>query len=210
MSHPGASDCDIAIAGGGMVGLSLAAALAELPLKVAVIEPIAPEADHQPSFDARTTALSGGSRRVLEGIGVWPAIASAATPIRRIHVSERGSFGMARLTADEQGVAALGYTVENRRLGAALRERCAAISSLRMCPASVREAAAGESGALLVTDRGERIAARLVVAADGTQSAVRTALGIAASVSDYGQQAVIVNRGPKRSPNIPPGNWKSA
>jgi 2-octaprenyl-6-methoxyphenol hydroxylase len=193
MSHTGASDCDIAIAGGGMVGLSLAAALAELPLKVVVIEPVAAEADHQPSFDARTTALSGGSRRVFEGIGVWPAVASAATPIRRIHVSERGSFGMARLTADEQGVAALGYTVENRRLGAALRERCAAISSLRMCSASVREAAAGESGALLVTDRGERIAARLVVAADGAQSAVRTALGIAASVSEYGQQAVIAH-----------------
>jgi 2-octaprenyl-6-methoxyphenol hydroxylase len=193
MSHTGASDCDIAIAGGGMVGLSLAAALAELPLKVVVIEPVAAEADHQPSFDARTTALSGGSRRVLEGIGVWPAVATAATPIRRIHVSERGSFGMARLTAEEQGVAALGYTVENRRLGTALRERCAAISSLRMCSSSVREAAAGESGALLVTDGGERIAARLVVAADGAQSAVRAALGIAASVADYGQQAVIAH-----------------
>jgi 2-octaprenyl-6-methoxyphenol hydroxylase len=193
MSDTNASDCDIAIAGGGMVGLSLAAALAELPFKVVVIEPVAAEADHQPSFDARTTALSGGSRRVFEGIGVWAAVASSATPIRRIHVSERGSFGMARLTAEEQGVAALGYTVENRRLGAALRERCAALSSLRLCSASVREAAASDSGALLVTDRGERIAARLVVAADGAQSAVRAALGIGARVSDYRQQAVIAH-----------------
>jgi 2-octaprenyl-6-methoxyphenol hydroxylase len=193
MSEACASHCDIAIAGGGMVGLSLAAALAQLPFKLVVIEPVAPEADRQPSFDARTTALSGGSRRVLEGIGVWAAVASAATPIRRIHVSERGSFGMARLTAEEQGVAALGYTVENRRLGAALRERCATIPSLRLCSASVREAAAGESGALLVTDQGERISARLVVAADGAQSAVRAALGIAARVSDYGQHAVIAH-----------------
>jgi 2-octaprenyl-6-methoxyphenol hydroxylase len=193
MTHTGTSHCDIAIAGGGMVGLSLAAALADLPFQVVVIEPVDPAADLQPSFDARTTALSGGSRRVFEGIGVWPAVASSATPIRRIHVSERGSFGMARLTADEQGVAALGYTVENRRLGAALRDRCAALPSLRMCSASVREASAHESGALLVTDRGERIAARLVVAADGAQSAVRTALGIAASVSEYGQQAVIAH-----------------
>ncbi len=88
--------CDIAIAGGGMVGLSLAAALAELPLDVVVIEPVAPDAGDQPSFDARTTALSAGSRRVLEGIGVWPAVAAEATPIRRIHVSERGVFGFAR------------------------------------------------------------------------------------------------------------------
>ena len=94
--------CDVAIAGGGMVGLSLAAALAELPIEVAVIEPVAPDADAQPSFDSRTTALSNGSRRVLEGIGAWAAVAAGVTPIRRIHVSERGSFGTALLTADDE------------------------------------------------------------------------------------------------------------
>ena len=73
--------CDVAVPGGGMVGLSLAAALAELPLDVVVIEPVPPEAAGQPSFDARATALSSGSRRVLEGIGAWPAVASRATPI---------------------------------------------------------------------------------------------------------------------------------
>ena len=193
MKKAGAAPCDIAIAGGGMVGLSLAAALAELPLEVVVFEPVAPAAEQQPSFDARTTALSGGSRRVLEGIGVWPAVASAATPIRRIHVSERGSFGMARLTADEQGVAALGYTVENRRLGAALRGRCASVATLRRVVSGVREAEVGEEGARLVTDQGEAFTARLLVAADGAQSAVRKALGIEASVSEYGQHAVIAH-----------------
>ena len=90
-----------------MVGLSLAAALAELPLDVVVIEPVAPESAEQPSFDSRTTALSSGSRRVLEGIGAWPSLASRATPIRRIHISERGIFGTAILEAGEQGLAAL-------------------------------------------------------------------------------------------------------
>ncbi len=193
MSGKATSRVDIAIAGGGMVGLSLAAALAELPFKVAVIEPAAPADDRQPSFDARTTALSGGSRRVFEGVGVWSAVASGATPIARIHVSERGSFGMARLTAEEQGVAALGYTVENRRLGAALRERCAGIAGLAMTAASVVTAATDDSGARLVTDGGEIIEARLLVAADGAQSAVRAALGVAASVSEYGQHAVIAH-----------------
>src|SRR5262245_37357629 len=108
-----------------MVGLSLAAALAELPLEVAVVEPVAASADEQPSFDARTPARSAGSRRILEGIGVWAAVAASATPIRTIHVSERGAFGFARLTAAEQGVAALGYTVANHELGRALRARCA-------------------------------------------------------------------------------------
>ena len=185
--------CDVAIAGGGMVGLSLAAALGELPLDVAVIEPVAPEASLQPSFDARTTALSAGSRRVLEGIGVWAGIATAATPIRRIHVSERGSFGFARLTAEEQGVAALGYTIENRLLGQSLRERCAGIARLRQLPAGVRAVAAAAERLELATDRGDAIAARLVVAADGAQSAVRRALGIEAATSDYGQHAVIAH-----------------
>ncbi|HEY8265161.1 MAG TPA: FAD-dependent monooxygenase, partial [Steroidobacteraceae bacterium] len=123
MSTPKSFRCDVAIAGGGMVGLSLAAALSELPLDVAVIEPVLPASAAQPSFDSRTTALSNGSRRVLEGIGAWAGIANQATPIRRIHVSERGSFGTAILTAEEQGVAALGHTIENRLLGRALHER---------------------------------------------------------------------------------------
>jgi len=185
--------CDVAIAGGGMVGLSLAAALATLPLDIVVIEPVAPEADEQPSFDARTTALSGGSRRVLEGIGVWPAVAAQATPIRRIHVSERGVLGFARLTAEEQGVAALGYTIENRLLGRALRARCAGIARLTLCHAGVRDVSPHADQVRLGTDQGQEIVARLVVAADGAQSRVRNALGIGATVSEYGQHAVIAH-----------------
>lgn len=193
MSGSRARACDVAIAGGGMVGLSLAAALAPLPLDVVVIEPVAPEADQQPSFDSRTTALSGGSRRVLEGIGVWNAVAGQATPIRRIHVSQRGAFGAARLTAAEQGVASLGYTIENRLLGLALRERAAGIPRLKLCHARVREVESGADAVRLVTDADEAWSARLVVAADGAQSAVRAALGIEAGVSDYGQHAVIAH-----------------
>jgi 2-octaprenyl-6-methoxyphenol hydroxylase len=184
---------DIAIAGGGMVGLSLAAALAELPLDVVVIEPVAPDAGDQPSFDARTTALSAGSRRVLEGVGVWQAVAAEATPIRRIHVSERGVFGFARLSAEEQGVTALGYTIENRLLGRALRERCAGIGRLTMCRAAVGALEPGEDSLRIVTDRGQQFSARLVVAADGAQSPVRSAIGIDATVSEYGQHAVIAH-----------------
>ncbi|MGH8031302.1 MAG: 2-octaprenyl-6-methoxyphenyl hydroxylase [Luteimonas sp.] len=193
MSGSALTRCDVAIAGGGMVGLSLAAALAELPLHVIVIEPVAPDADNQPSFDARTTALSGGSRRVLEGVGVWQAIAAQATPIRKIHVSERGVFGFARLTAEEQGVAALGYTIENRLLGMALRERCATIPRLTLCHAAVRELSPGEDALRIVTDQGQQFAARLVVAADGAQSTVRSAIGIDATVSEYGQHAVVAH-----------------
>ena len=185
--------CDVAIAGGGMVGLSLAAALAGLPLEVTVIEPVAPGADAQPSFDSRTTALSNGSRRVLEGIGAWAAVAAGATPIRRIHVSQRGSFGTAILTADEQGVASLGHTVENRLLGQSLRARVGSAARIRLRHASVVSVTPGADAVRLETDSGGMIEARLLVAADGARSAVRAAVGIGAVVSDYAQHAVIAH-----------------
>ena len=193
MSAPKPFRCDVAIAGGGMVGLSLATALSELPFDVAVIEPVLPASEAQPSFDSRATALSNGSRRVLEGIGVWAGISGQATPIRRIHVSERGSFGTAVLTAEEQGVAALGHTIENRLLGRALHERVAASPRIRLVHAGVATIQPGADSIQLTTEAGERGAASLLVAADGAPSAVRTALGIEASVSDYGQHAIIAH-----------------
>ena len=185
--------CDVAIAGGGMVGLSLAASLAVLPLDVAVIEPVAPDADEQPSFDARTTALSSGSRHVLEGIGAWPALESQATPIRRIHVSERGRFGTAILEAGEQGLPALGYTIENRLLGRALRERIAGLLRVRLLPARVVGFETRADSVRLTTDAAGTVEAKLVVAADGAQSLARAALGIGARVADYGQHAIIAH-----------------
>jgi 2-octaprenyl-6-methoxyphenol hydroxylase len=113
-------DCDIAIVGGGLVGASLALALTGLGLSITLIEAVLPEEESQPSFDTRTTALSNGSRRVFEGLGVWDEIAREATAIRQIHVSERGRFGSAVIDAAEQGIPALGFVVENRVVG----QRC--------------------------------------------------------------------------------------
>lgn len=194
--------CDLAIVGGGMVGLSLAAALQGLPLDVVVIEPVSPESPDQPSFDERTTALSNGSRRILEGIGAWPAVDRHATPILGIHVSDRGRFGTARLTAAEQGVPALGHTLTNRLLGEALRDCCARGGrTTLLCPASVESVDPSDRTVSLQV-RGAwqgRVEARLVVAADGAQSLVRRELGIGAAVSDYRQVAVIASLKPGRA-----------
>ena len=148
---------DIAIVGGGMVGASLAVALDGLGVRVALIEAVPHDAVAQPSFDERTTALSNGSRRILETLGVWPAVSLAATPIAKIHVSDQGRFGFARIDAAEQGLAAMGFVVPNRALGAALWSRLAGSQSVRVfCPARVlrvsadtdaaRFALAGEGG----------------------------------------------------------------
>lgn len=92
---------DVAIGGGGLVGAALALALSELNLRVVLVEGAQFDSGQQPSFDERTTALSNGSRRAFEALGVWPLIEREATPIRRIHVSDQGRFGFARLDARE-------------------------------------------------------------------------------------------------------------
>jgi 2-octaprenyl-6-methoxyphenol hydroxylase len=193
---------DIAIVGGGMVGASLCVALDGLGLRIALIEAVPHDAASQPSFDERTTALSNGSCRILETLGIWPAVSAAATPIRRIHVSDRGHFGFARIDAEEQGLPAMGQVVPNRALGSALWSSLALRAGVRVfCPAQVLGVASVESSVQIDVAQSEgqsRIEARLVVAADGAQSAVRSAFGISAQVRDYGQTAVITAVLPQR------------
>jgi 2-octaprenyl-6-methoxyphenol hydroxylase len=205
---------DVAIVGGGMVGATLGVALAPLNLRVAIIEAIPHNAAAQPSFDERTTALSNGSRRILETMGVWPALSALATPIRKIHVSEQGRFGFARIDAAEQGLSAMGYVVANRDLGSALWSRLAKSAGIEKiagieksagievyCPAEVSQVTAhAESVTVEIAQQGIKstIEAKLIVAADGAQSAVRGAFGVDAQVRDYAQTAIITTVLPQR------------
>jgi 2-octaprenyl-6-methoxyphenol hydroxylase len=185
---------DIAIVGGGMVGATLAVALAPLKLRVALIEAIPHNAAAQPSFDERTTALSNGSRRILETIGVWSALDAVATPIAKIHVSDQGRFGFARIDASEQGLGAMGYVLPNRALGSALWSSISSQEIKVFCPAEVSGLTANDDAVKIeIAEAGVKIAidAKLIVAADGAQSVVRSAFGVAAEVRDYGQTAVI-------------------
>ena len=199
---PDTDTFDIAIVGGGMVGASLAVALAPLKLKIALVEAVPSGSASQPSFDERTTALSNASRRILEALGVWPGVSSQATPIRKIHVSDQGRFGFARIDAAEQGLAAMGYVVPNRALGAALWSRLQAHANVRVhCPAQVSRVQGAPHAVALEITQGIATAGldtKLVVAADGVQSAVRSAFGIDTESRDYDQTAVITTVLPQR------------
>jgi len=191
---------DIVIAGGGMIGASLALALAPTGLSIAVVEAVERDATAQPSFDDRSTALSRSSQRSFEALGLWPEIAAAATPIERIHVSDRGRFGFSHIDAAEQGVEALGYVVVNRVLGRVLQDALSGIGNVRViCPARITGVAMTDEAAVAEVDEG-RLALRgqLLVAADGARSAVRELIGIGAQHVDYGQHAVIGNLEPDR------------
>jgi 2-octaprenyl-6-methoxyphenol hydroxylase len=195
---PSQLEVDVAIVGGGMVGASLAAALAGSGRRLLLIESIPFGAAGQPSFDERTTALGNASRRIFEGLGVWDRIAPEAAAIRSIHVSDAGRFGFARLNAAEQGIDAFGYVVANRCIGAALWRALSAAPELSLqVPARIEDlAVTSECVSFSVLDQsGSAIAvrSRLLVAADGAHSQVRAASGIAADVVDYRQVAVVAN-----------------
>jgi 2-octaprenyl-6-methoxyphenol hydroxylase len=195
-SKPETLACDVAVAGGGLVGASLALALAELDLQVILIEAKAFDAVDHPSFDERTTALSNGSRRIFEALGVWPLIDREATDIRRIHVSDQGRFGFARLDAEEQGVAALGFVVTNRTMGAALWRRLQQERVRILAPARVERCALHDARQRIECRQGERpvvIDARLAVAADGAKSTLREAAGVSASTWTYDESALVAN-----------------
>jgi 2-octaprenyl-6-methoxyphenol hydroxylase len=188
---------DVLIAGGGMVGASLALALVPLGLRVAMIEAAVPSGGDHASFDERTTALSNGSRRTFETLGVWPLIAREATPIKRIHVSERGRFGFARLHAEDEGLAALGYVIPNRILGQALWERLAQERIDVIAPARVTGMQVGHGVCEITYEQSEAgarvLRAKLAVAADGARSILRQAAGIGSSTKDYEQVAITTN-----------------
>ncbi len=188
---------DVLIVGGGMVGSALACALAELPLDVLLVEAHDVRALEQPSFDQRVTALANGSQQILAALGLWRAFEGYAEAIRSIHVSQRGRFGAVRIEAREEGVAALGYTVENARIGRALWDRIERAPRVRtLANARVRELttdAAGAAAAIAGRDGPSSVNARLVVAADGARSSIRTALGGTAVEHDYEQCAVVFN-----------------
>jgi 2-octaprenyl-6-methoxyphenol hydroxylase len=189
--------CDIAVCGGGLVGASLAIALAQLQLDVVLIEAARPGAPGQPSFDDRTTALSNGSRRIFEQLGVWSLIEREATPIRRIHISDQGRFGFARIDAAEQKLAALGFVVVNRGLGAALWRRLEEAQVRVLAPARIEQMQAIAGARVIDCDLGDdvrtRVTARLAIAADGAKSAVREAAGVSATTWDYDSVALTTN-----------------
>jgi 2-octaprenyl-6-methoxyphenol hydroxylase len=189
-------DADVVIVGGGMVGASFALALRATSLRVLLVESVPPDSAAQPSFDERTTALGNGSRQIFESLGVWAGMEKDAAPIRSIHVSDAGRFGMARLDAREQGVPAFGYVVPNRTIGRVLWQALRETPNVTLAvPAQVKNATLQAHAVLLdvQTETTARVRASVAVAADGAGSVLRASAGIDAAVEDYEQVAIVVN-----------------
>lgn len=182
---------DLAIVGGGLVGTSLALALADSGRSVVAIEQQGP-ARADGSFGERYLALGQQSVRALARLGL--EIGALGSPIRRIHVSSHGEFGITRLDAAEHGLPGFGAVVPASRLGAALDaalDRQSAVTRLR--PARVVALEVDAEARQLRLEDGTRLAARLVVGADGSDSTVRTLLGLPTRIEPTEHHALVLN-----------------
>lgn len=201
MSKP--LEFDIAIIGGGMVGTSLASLLAasQSHLRIALIEaqPFAraDEMHFQPSFDARSTALSYGTAAILRELGLWDLLQQHITPIAQVHVSDRGHFLGGVIDATEHNLEAVGYVVENAWLGKVLLGHVQIQNNIQCFASSTVTALTPQQDCALLrvkTDAQELlIKTSLAVIADGGDSPLRKSLGIGTQVRAYGQTAIITN-----------------
>ena len=193
--------CDIAIVGGGLAGASLAIALAPLAYNIKVIEAVASKASEQPSYDDRTLAMSHSSCRILAGIGLWDELERDATAIRKVFISELNRPGQVVLDAAEMDLSEFGHVVEARRFGAVVTAKLQQADNIEVIsPARVVGIDSNEDEITLKleSDNGdEELCARLVVAADGANSFIRSHLQIPTETRDYNQTAVICNITPE-------------
>lgn len=196
---------DIVIAGGGMVGVSLALQLGVvLPPEQSILLvesfPIPPPArgrtpDYHPAFDARSTALSYSSRLIYEQIEVWDDLCQWLCAIESIHVSSRGRFGSTLLRASDHSWPALGYVVENTWLGNTLLQQLHRRGRVEVrSPAKVVGAApVGAGVSLQLEGETSDISTGLLLVADGASSSLRDQLGVAVSEKPYQQHALVAN-----------------
>ncbi|MDC4413843.1 FAD-dependent monooxygenase [Acinetobacter baumannii] len=192
----------VIIVGGGMVGLSLSLMLAKANIAIKLLEAVKyPNYDDQnvapyhSSFDARNTALSRRSVQIYQKLGLWDALQQHATPILQVHITEQGSFGKARLIAEQEKVESFGQVIENAWLGRVL------LTQVRQQP--LIELIDGVQVTALTQDaeqvhieaqRGDevlKLESKLLIAADGRDSFCRQAIGVGVDVHDYDQVAIV-------------------
>ena len=153
---------DILIVGAGPVGAVCALALHQQGIVARVLEAQPEDA----RADTRTLALSHGSRLILDRLGVWDKLAEV-TPITRIHISQRGALGVARLSAEDLGVPALGYVLPYAGLTAVLKQALREAGIAVEYGVAVDRIESGADAATLHTADGRTLSASLVAVADG-------------------------------------------
>ena len=183
---------DLIIVGGGLAGLSLACALRETQLKIALVESRPPRLAE--GWDARIYAISPANAGFLKKIGAWRHLDQSR--INPVHDMQVFGDGGARLgfSAYTSGVDELAWILESSPLSCELWETARRQSNVTLfCPAQPQELSLGEAVATLTLDDGRTASARLIVGADGRDSWIRGAAGLTATHTAYDEMGVVAN-----------------
>jgi len=191
-----ARSCDVIIGGGGMVGLTLGLALAQGGLKVIVCDPVPKSAILDAKFDGRVTAIAYAAIRMYQALGVWDQLAPDAQPIEDILVTDgapgRGPSPFSLHFDGAEAGTPLGHIAENRHIRAALFAAVEKAPNLELIsPAALSDLAADAHGVNATLSNGETIAARLAIAADGRESAMRERMNIGIVGWSYPQIGIV-------------------
>lgn len=190
-------DYDILIVGAGPVGATLSCALANSSYNIALVDLQALPTELQQTDASRALALNYRSQQILEQYGLWAALQAHATSIQQVHISDRGHFGMTRLTAQKAGVPALGYNIPIPVLQNALNQSLRQQTNLtQFRPAKVTGLSAQTAGwqvELNIDGATKILNCRWLIATDGTYSSVRQLLNLPIQNTDYGQTAIAAN-----------------
>jgi len=191
---------DIVIAGGGLSGALSALALSQLKhsngesLSIAIIEANPILTDAKLTFDSRVLALSHQSATYLDSLHVWSELANDAAPIENIHISDRGYYGKARLSANDHQVPALGYVIEMARIGQVLINALKKLANITwLCPETIQTIEWQRTHVDILLDSAQQVSASLVLGCDGAQSQIRQQANINSTHKPYEQSALIAN-----------------
>jgi 2-octaprenyl-6-methoxyphenol hydroxylase len=185
-------DADLLIVGGGMIGLTVARAVAGAGLTSIVVDREAPAAALAAAADGRASALAAGSVRLLQDIGVWQGMEPQAQPILEIRVSDGDSPLFLHYDHTDLGDEPFGYMVENRVTRQALHDAIAATPEVtHLAPAEVASLERGVAGVTAELGDGRSVRARLAVGADGRGSTTRSGAGIGQRRLAYHQTAIV-------------------
>lgn len=190
------SDADIVVIGGGLVGLSAALALQQPGRHITILESSAIQKKQPSGLNARSIALSYASVQIFRALGLWPEIKSLASPIKTIHISSQGEWGVMRLQASDYALEAMGYVVESQVLDSLLLDRIERSKGIFLIRGASFESVEFSNYVNLhyrIEDKMQALNARLVLVADGTQSKARSSLGIEHRDINYAQAAIIAN-----------------
>ncbi|MFD2178683.1 2-octaprenyl-6-methoxyphenyl hydroxylase [Veronia pacifica] len=187
---------DLVIAGGAMAGATLALAVDTLTggrAKIAIVEAAEPD-DNHPGYDARCIAIAYGSCQILKEFGLWSTLASNASPIQHIHISDRGHFGQTAFSASHQGLPYLGNVIELTDAGQFFHQALSSRPAISVfCPSSVSSIERSIDSVSITLCDGRKLSSKLMVAADGAVSACCDMVGLSRHQHDFNQVAIIAN-----------------